>query len=306
MVAPRQGRAAVEFIREAFGFAERHACRVIGIHRSTHRFKGRRGDDDEARALLREAAIKRPRFGYRRLTWQLRRDGLVINHKRVYRLYREEGLMVRRKKRKKLVSAARVGLEPATRPNERWTMDFVEDALADGRQLRTLTIVDEFSRECPRIEVDTSLPGLRVVRVLDELAAARGGNPGSLLVDNGPEFIGKALDLWAYQRGVALHFTRPGKPTDKPHVESFNGKFRDECLNMNYFVSVSDACRIIEEWRVDYNTNRPHSALNNLTPAEFLARVAAVQHLEPVEGSLVREEYDRAHTSPELTLRVAQ
>jgi putative transposase len=162
-------------------------------------------------------------------------------------------------------------------------MDFVEDALATGRKLRTLTIVDAFSRECPRIEADSSLPCARIVRVLDNLLAIR-GKPESLLVDNGPEFIGKALALWAYNNGVTLHFTRPGKPTDKPRVESFHGKFRDECLNENDFLNVHDARRIIEKWRHYYNHDRPQMALTGLTPKEFLDRWTALKvELDPVE-----------------------
>ena len=276
MVALRKGREAVSYVREMFGFGERRACRVIGMHRSTLRKPRKRKDDAELREKLRKVAAERTRYGYRRLTWKLRRDGLLVNHKRVYRIYREEGLAVRRKKRKKLVSAARVGLQPATRVNERWTMDFVEDRLADDRKLRTLTIMDEFSRICPRIEADTSLPGARVVRVLEQLVEVH-GKPESLLVDNGPEFIGKALDIWAYKEGVELHFTRPGKPTDKPHVESFNGKFRDECLNANYFLSVADAQRIIEDRRGEYNEERPHCALGNQTPAKFLLQVTGIR-----------------------------
>lgn len=271
-MTPQQGREAATFVQSEFKLSRRRACRVVGLNRSTSYLKSRRPDESELRDRLRALAGERPRFGYRRLTILLRREGREVNHKRIYRLYRLEGLAVRRKKRKKLVSAARVTTPPLTRPNERWNMDFVEDQLADGRKLRTLTIVDEFSRICPRIEVDTSLPGFRVVRALDELSCTY-GKPKYLKVDNGPEFIGKALDLWCYQNGVLLDFSRPGKPTDKAHVESFNGKFRDECLNQSYFLSVPDARAIIEAWRLDYNQFRPHSALGNLTPNEFLEQV---------------------------------
>lgn len=169
---------------------------------------------------------------------------------------------------------------PATpapeRPNQLWSLDFVEDSLANGRQLRTLTIVDVYSRECPQIEVDTTLPGQRVVRVLEALATKR-SLPQKVLVDNGPEFICTALATWAAQRGVDIVFSRPGKPTDKPHIESFNGRFRDECLNLHYFLNVLDARRIIDAWRLDYNHQRPHSALGGATPMEFLHQVDAVQ-----------------------------
>jgi putative transposase len=276
VVTPRQGRDAATFVQQEFGFGQRRACHVVGIHRSTYRLKSRRPNEDDLRDRLRALAAKRPRFGYRRLTLLLKREGCKVNHKRIYRLYREEGLAVRRKKRKRLVSASRIKPPPVTRANERWNMDFVEDQLSDGRKLRTLTIVDEFTRLCPRIEVDTNLGGERVVRALDELARLH-GKPTWLRVDNGPEFIGKALDTWAFKNDVLLDFTRPGKPTDKAHVESFNGKFRDECLNQSYFLSVTDARDIIEAWRVDYNQNRPHSALRGLTPYEFALQVTAVR-----------------------------
>lgn len=272
-MTPQQGREAAKFVQAEFKLSQRRACRIVGMHRSTYCLKSRKGDESKLRERLRALAGERPRYGYRRLTILLRREGQKVNHKRVYRLYRAEGLAVRRKKRRKLVSVLRVQPPPVSRPNERWNMDFVEDALADGRKLRTLTIVDEFSRLCPRIEVDTSLPGARVVRALDELADTH-GKPKYLKVDNGPEFISKALDLWCYQNGVSLDFSRPGKPTDKAHVESFNGKFRDECLNQSYFLSVPDARAIIEAWRIDYNQNRPHSSLGGLTPDEFLKQLA--------------------------------
>lgn len=274
MVAPRKGREAVRFVREQFGVSERRACRIIGVHRATARRRLLRRDDTELRSRIRAVAAERPRFGYRRIGVLVNRGQAErANHKRVYRLYREEGLSVRRKRRKKAVAATqRPLLTTLTAPNQRWNLDFVEDATADGRKLRTLTIVDEFSRECPWIAVDRSLTGHRVVAVLEMLSELRGGRPRELLVDNGPEFIGLALDRWAYEKGVVVHFTRPGKPTDKAHVESFNGKFRDECLNQNFFLSVPDARAIIEAWRVDYNTVRPHSSLGQLTPAEFLER----------------------------------
>jgi len=302
VVAPHQGRVAVEFVRETFGLSQVRACNVIGIHRSTFRYRSTREDDPVLRERIKALATTHKRFGYRRIHWRLtRREGFKVNHKRVYRIYKEEGLKVLRKKRKKSLSAARLALDAVLRPNQRWTMDFVEDALASGRKLRTLTIVDEYSRECPRIEADSSLPGARVVRVLDELMATR-GKPESLLVDNGPEFIGKALDLWSYNNGVTLHFTRPGKPTDKPHVESFNGKFRDECLNENYFLSVHDARRIIENWRHSYNHDRPHMALKGLTPMEFLERWSALKaELDLVEPSEVREQNQVAPPCRSLT-----
>jgi putative transposase len=247
------------------------------LHRSTARLVSRRKEDSVLLERLKQLAAERPRFGYRRLTTLLRREGMLVNPKKVYRLCTKEGLLVRPKKRKpRTRSSFRPEVPALERPNQLWSLDFVEDALADGRKLRTLTIVDVYSRECPQIEVDTSLPGLRVVRVLEKLASRR-QFPERLLVDNGPEFICRALAEWATKRGVLIAFTRPGKPTDKPHIESFNGRFRDECLNAHYFLSVPDARQIIEAWRFDYNHYRPHSALGGATPMEFLQQVDANQ-----------------------------
>jgi putative transposase len=217
---------------------------------------------------LQAHAAVRPRFGYRRLHILLEREGLVVNHKRLHRIYRTAGLQVRRRRRKRLTRADRVPLPAPRQRLERWSMDFTADTLADGRVFRTLNIVDDFTRECVAIEVDRSLPGLRVARVLDRLQATV-GLPHSIVVDNGPEFAGRALDAWAYARGVALRFIRPGKPIENAYVESFNGKFRDECLNEHWFVSLADARAAIETWRVDYNTVRPHSSLAGETPEQF-------------------------------------
>jgi putative transposase len=191
-----------------------------------------------------------------------------VNHKRLLRLYREEGLAVRRRRVRQRVAVPRLPRVRAARPNEQWSMDFVRDTLADGRVFRCLTIVDDFTRECPAIEVDLSLPGLRVCRTLDVLAATR-GLPRTITVDNGPEFAGRTLDAWAHWHGVALQFIRPGKPVENAYIESFNGRFRDECLNEEYFLSLTDARLRIEAWRQDYNTRRPHSSLASRTPTEF-------------------------------------
>jgi putative transposase len=227
-----------------------------------------------------ELAAQRPRFGYRRLHILLGGESIVANHKLVYRLYREERLAVRRKRRKRVASGRRVMLEPATRSNQRWSMDFVGDSLADGRVFRTLNIVDDFTRECPLIAVDFSLPGVRVVRELEQLAETR-GLPETIVMENGPEFTGKALDEWAYRRGVQLHFIRPGKLVENAYVESFNGKFRDECLNEHWFVALRHAMEVIEDWRVDYNEVRPHSSLGQAVPAEFARLQSGLQSPEP-------------------------
>ena len=237
------------------------------------RYHSRPAEPSGLRERLLTLAAERRRFGYRRLWVLLRREGFEVNHKRVYRLYREEGLAVRRRKRKRIASVVRVPRQAPERPNQRWSMDFVSDALANGRRIRVLTVIDDFTRESLATEVDTSLPGMRVTRVLDRLADER-GLPEVITVDNGPEFAGKTLDAWAYAHGVRLHFIDPGKPVQNAFIESFNGRLRDECLNEHWFMSLPAARTIIEAWRDDYNTVRPHSALGNRTPAEFAEQVA--------------------------------
>lgn len=269
-MTPTARREVVGEMQQAYGMSERRACRVIGLTRSTWRHPHPVANDADLRRRLCTLAAERPRFGYRRLHVLLGREGVRVNHKRVWRVYREAGLAVRRKRRKRVAQQRRVLLAPATRINERWSMDFMGDSLADGRTFRTFNLVDDCSREAPLIVVDQSLPGERIVRELDAVADER-GVPDMIVMDNGPEFTGKALDEWAYRRGVKLHFIRPGKPTENAYIESFNGKFRDECLNEHWFVSVPHARQIIEAWRQDYNEVRPHSALDNHTPAAFAA-----------------------------------
>ena len=260
-------------IRERWGFSERRTCRLIGIQRSVARYRPLGNDGPELRKRLRTLAAERRRFGYRRLGVLLRREGFSVNHKRVYRLYREEGLSVQRRQRKRMAGVARVPAPTPERPNQRWSMDFVADALANGRRIRVLTVIDDFTRESLAMEVDTSLPGLRVTRVLDQLAVKR-GLPELITVDNGPEFAGRALDAWAYAHGVRLHFIEPGKPVQNAYIESFNGRLRDECLNEHWFMSLPTARTIVENWREDYNAVRPHSALGNRTPEEFAQQMA--------------------------------
>lgn len=251
---------------------------------------------------MKELAAKQPRFGYRRLYILLRRekndDGTMrwkVNHKRVYRLYREEGLAMRRKTRKRLRSEARRPLELPHRANQVWTMDFTHDSMVNGRRFRTLNLMDGYTREALAIEVDTSLPGGRVVRVLERLKQER-GMATRIVVDNGPEFLSRAVDQWAYENGVEFHFIDPGKPIQNAYIESFNGKFRDECLNQNWFVGLADAQRLIETWRVDYNTARPHSSLEYQTPLEFAARLASPptpavsDNQSPNQGALQQNE----------------
>jgi putative transposase len=263
----------VDFVRVGFAVSERCACRVIGCHRKTYRYRSRAKDQTALRMRLRELASVRVRYGYRRLHVLLRREGWHVNHQRIYRLYRLyrlEGLCVRATVRKKRASALRPLLPVAQAPNEQWSMDFMRDSLANGQHFRLLTIVDNMSRESPAIEVDRSLTGQRVVAVL-ERAAARSGLPKILQVDNGPEFTSQALDAWAHRHGVKLAFSRPGTPTDNPFIEAFNGRVRQECLDLQWFYSLEEARNCLEEWRVDYNTIRPHTALGSQTPAAFVA-----------------------------------
>ena len=267
-MTPAERRAAVAGARERFGLSERRACRLVGIGRATLRYEPRRGEDGELRRRLRELAAERPRFGYRRLHALLRREGIAVNHKRVERLYREEGLAVRRRTRKRVARDGRGRAALPGRPNQQWGVDFVSDALAWGRRIRLFTVVDVFTREALAIEVDTSLPGARVAQVLERLARERGA-PAEIVLDNGPELAGKALDQWAYERGVRLRFIEPGKPVQNAFVESFHGRLRDECLDRHWFLGLADARHTVEDWRRDYNRARPHSALGYRAPEEF-------------------------------------
>jgi putative transposase len=265
-------RAVVGFLQESYELSQRRACAAIGFLRSTCRYLRRRRDDARLRQRIKELAEKRPRFGYRRLWLMLQRERFHVNPKRVHRVYREEGLQVRRRRRKR-VSLVRHPLVAPRRPNERWSIDFMRDTLGDAKAFRTFNVVDDLTRECLAIEVAKSIPGARVVRVLGCIAADR-GYPERMVMDNGPELAGRALDEWAYRNGVELHFITPGRPVENAYIESFNGKFRDECLNEHWFSTLDDARQTIEEWRRDYNEERPHSALGGLPPREYAAQFA--------------------------------
>ncbi len=253
----------------SLGRSIRKGCFLVGLPRASYDYEPVAGRDDGLREKIRELALQRRRFGCPRIHLLLRREGLLINHKRTERIYREEGLSLRKRKRRKTAAQARVILPTPERPNERWSMDFVTDSIVTGRRFRALVVVDDYSRECPAIEVDTSLGGARVVNVLERLAETR-GLPEVITTDNGPEFTGKVLDEWAYRRGVKLNFIRPGKPIENAFAESFIGKLRDECLNENWFISLKNSRDIIESWRIDYNEGRPHSSLGGLTPREYV------------------------------------
>lgn len=226
----------------AYQVSERRACRVAKVHRPLVRYQRRADDQAALRMRIREIAAVRVRYGYQRIHVLLRREGWLVNHKRVYRLYCLEGLHLRCKRPRRHVSAAhRVERVLASRPDESWSMDFVSDALFDGRRLRALTVIDNFTRESLAVEVDQGITGQRVAEVLEGISSTRGSFPERIFLDNGPEFVSKALDLWAYEHGVTLDFSRPGKPTDNAMIESFNGRLRDECLNVNWFLSLEDA-----------------------------------------------------------------
>ena len=276
MVTTAARREVVGFFKSQ-GHSERRACALAGAHRTTVRYASRRPDRSALTQRLRELGAERPRFGYRRLHALLGREGTRVNRKLVYRLYREAGMSLRRRRKKKLRTSRALPPVAPTRINERWAMDFVHDRLTDGRAIRAFNVVDVFTRECLAIEVDLSLPAARVVRVLEVLRLLH-GSPTSLRVDNGPEFISTTLDKWAFVHGVEIQFIQPGKPTQNGHVESFNGRFRDECLAEAYFPTVARARAEIEVWRRDYNEKRPHSALGYRTPHEVAAQARAALH----------------------------
>ena len=247
------------------GLSQRRAVRLIGCNRKTARYLSKRGQDVEVRERLKTLAHQNLAWGYKLLWATLRGENFVVNLKKVYRLYKEEQLQLRRKGKKRLKSEGRGLPQAATQPNQEWCLDFVHDNLSDGRSFRSLTMLDAFTRQCLHIECDTSLSGERVVRVLEQLRQSR-GVPQRLRIDNGPEFRSKKLDLWAKEHGVDLFFIEPGKPTQNGQIESFNGRFRAECLNQEWVHSLSGAKQIIEDWRKRYNSLRPHSRLGYLPP----------------------------------------
>ena len=273
---------------ERHGLSQRHACRLVGLDRSTLRYQRKRPDDAALRQRLRELAAERRRFGYRRLGWMLAREGHAMNHKRLYRLYHEEQLTVRRRRGRKRALGTRVPMTLPGAINQRWSLDFVADALSDGRRFRILCVVDDFSRECLATVVDTSLGGVRVVRELERVTAER-ALPQMVVSDNGTELTSGAVLRWATGR-LEWHYIEPGKPVQNAFVESFNSKLRDECLNEHVFLTLAEARETIEAWRHDYNHMRPHGSLGALTPTEFAA--LKEQELQPPqEGEITGGPY---------------
>ena len=260
-------RRDVALLMAEHQLSERHACRLLELDRSTYRYEPRPDRNSKLREALVALARQKTRYGYRRLWAILTRRGWKVNEKRIYRLYREEGLMVRRLKRKRVVRerSAEVLLSA---PNQEWALDFVSDALATGRALRGLTILDSYTRVSPAIEVATGICSRKVTRTLERIIGER-GKPQSLRCDNGPEFTSRHFLGWCEEQGITVIHIQPGKPMQNGHVESFNGRLRDECLNANWFVNLADARRKIERWRNEYNTERPHSSLDYRTPEEF-------------------------------------
>jgi len=272
MVSSARRRAAVQELREQRGYSERRACTLVACPRSTAQYRLQKLDDSQLLEPMKQLVEENRRTGYRKLHFIPQRDhAIVVNHKRFYRVYRAAGLQVtKRKKRHVRYVRGRVS-PPVTRPNERWSMDFVHDSLASGRKVRLLNIIDDFTIECLRIEVDSSLPSRRVIAALERIIEER-GFPETIKFDNGPEFSSLAMLRWGAERNVKLHFIEPGKPTQNGKVESFNACQRDELLNEHWFLTMDELRDEADRFRVRYNTHRPHGSLGYLTPAEFARR----------------------------------
>lgn len=270
MVTPAQRREVVGRLKQRHRFSERRACRMAGLSRSVNAYRPKPRDDTALRHRLRELAAAHPRYGHPLLHDLLFAEGLVVNRKRSYRLYREEGLSLKRRKPGK-IRRQRLSLPLPSGPGQRWSLDFVSDQLADGRRFRVLNVLDDFTRECVLQVVDTGITGARVAR---ELAACGQALPQELVCDNGPEFTSKAMFQWAKEHGVVLCFIQPGKPTQNAFVESFNGKFRENCLDQHWFADLVEARQMVEAWRTHYNTVRPHSSLGHLPPASYAQQAA--------------------------------
>jgi len=262
----------VDYLQQRFGASERRACRTMEIGRSVYAYSSRRNPHTAIRSRMREIAQTRMRYGYRKIHVLLKREGYSVGKHLLRRLYREEGLALRyRPRRRSRAQGTRPERRPTARPNAAWSLDFVADQLGNGQRFRALTVLDVFTRECVAITVGQRLSGTEVVETLNRSRLQRGA-PQRLFCDNGSEFTSQVLDLWAFHHGVAIEFSRPGKPTDNAFIESFNGTLRDECLNAHWFTTLDDAKATIEAWRDEYNVSRPHRALGEVPPAEFAQR----------------------------------
>lgn len=276
MVAPAVKREAVAHLKSGYEMSERRACKVIGCDRMSVRYRSRREDDAKLRERLRALAHERRRFGYRRLMVFLRREGLVVNHKRLFRIYREEGLTVRKRKGRKRAVGQRFPLPVPKQPNDLWAMDFVSDQFESGRRFRIWAVYDVCTRQCLATVADISIGGKRVVRELDRVIASS-GKPRAIVSDNGTELTSNAVFGWTLERGVEWHYIDPGKPVQNAFIESFNGRLRDEFLNETLFTSLPQARIALEEWRRDYNEVRPHSRIGWLAPAVYAGQFETVQ-----------------------------
>lgn len=272
MVTPAAERQAVAHLVTSHGMSERRACKAIGCCRMTVRYAAKRGDDAALRERMKAIAHERRRFGYRRIHVLLKREGHVVNHKKLFRLYRDEKLTVRRRGGRKRAIGTRAPMMVPLVPNDRWSLDFVSDQLTDGRRFRILAVVDDCTRECLSLVADTSLSGIRVARELDRQIGER-GRPGMIVSDNGSELTSNAVLAWADKTRVAWHYIAPGKPMQNAFIESFNGRLRDELLNETLFASLAHARAELATWRADYNGTRPHSRLGWQTPAEFAVTI---------------------------------
>ncbi|TAY65538.1 IS3-like element ISRle4 family transposase [Rhizobium leguminosarum] len=281
VVTPAAKRKAVAHLMSHHEMSERRACKAIGFCRMTVRYETRRDDDHELRERMKALAHERRRFGYRRIHVLLRREGHLVNHKRLFRLYREEKLTVRKRGGRKRAIGTRAPMLVPMAANDRWSLDFVSDQFTDGRRLRILTVVDDCTRECLALVADTSLSGLRIARELDRIIEER-GKPRMIVSDNGSEFTSNAILQWADRTKVDWHYIAPGKPIQNAFIESFNGRLRDEFLNETLFSSLAHARSALSNWRSDYNDQRPHSGLGWLTPAEF------AQTLNPRRDAVLR------------------
>lgn len=272
----------MRYLQEEHKISERQACQIVQLCRASGRYQAKKLLDEEAlRKRIKSLAEERSRFGYRRIGYLLLREGYKINHKRVYRLYKEQGLEVRRRKKRRKAVGTRVPSKAVTAANQRWSLDFVMDALGDGRRIRLLTIVDEYTRESLKIVVERSMAGKRVAQELKDLIKSR-GKPEEILSDNGTEFTSHAIISWAQEETIKWVYIQPGKPMQNGYIESFNGKLRDECLNENMFETVTEAKIVVERWRKDYNEQRPHSSLGGLTPTAYARQMQRTLNLTVV------------------------
>ena len=285
-MTPARGRETVDFARTAIRVSVRRACRAVPAPRSTYHYRSRRPEQAFLRKRIREIAETRVRYGYRRIWVLLRREGWSVNAKRVYRLYKLEGLTMRHKPpRRRVAAKIRDARSPATGPRQIWAMDWMYDQLFDGRRIWVLAVLDTWSRVCPVLWVCRTATAWEVTSALDR-AVGRFGAPKVIRVDQGRQFTSRELDLWAYGHGVTLDFSRPGKPTDNAYIESFNARVRAECLNQSWFLELDDARRKVEDWRVEYNEVRPHSAIGDRPPIALLCQALGPPEASPGAGIL--------------------